>query len=593
MSTPAPHPQAHPHPSPSPAPAKARPAPPAHPTAPVNSGTETCPLKAKHPCDVQKLELVTTVVNDETKTCKLATTKKLRGSPTPGIKDHEIVELLQRYDLVQDGIGGYPSREDAHPRELTKIKAHSEIIGRSCSTAEHPLLVVKPLTHASEVPPAGIMKKGQDWGPEELYANGVSLDVGVGGSGIMVLFELIRSIWPLYKPKLLEIRAASCGVRPAGAGGAPIHDLVALLRVFRNDQWIFGIKIPPLGEYKHQRSATVTGLRETKRETEYSGGFGHWQGKDERSTSGTGVLQNSEHKRTTFAGSEGRQTTHSREVENGSVHTRTTKQTGAHGVAMDKEDGHVKLSKLHGELEREGRFSLVLKRNDRDWSKVLGGPHKDLKTMIFEGLEKGLQAIEKAIELFNKMPQLGWKFTFNVAILEGTIGLEWAPKLKEAPVLDRYWPVEIEVCGAFDLEVINLSIELSFGLDARALGSGVVAKISGSMGIKVPLSCEVTINHLRPKVEILLKPQASVALTAVGYASALGWSIIDAQLSVSAALIMPDGKLEVSLHHGVELKGTLMTTPIQLKGYYKGPFGGLHQLKPVQILRGYELYKFH
>ncbi len=589
-----------PHPKPSGAPAAARPAAPTTKQAPVNSSTHECPEKAKHPCDVQKLELKTVVVLYETTTCVLKTTKRLRGSPTPGIKEEEIVKLLDTYDLVQDTIASYPCREEPHPREEIEVDAKADFTGRNCMVNAHPLMIVKASeVREQELPPGGLSIKGTSFGPKKFYANRAGFDGGVGGSGILVLFEIVRSIWPLYKPKTIEIRADSCGVRPKDAGGAPNTDLLALIRIYRNDTWAVGIKIPPLGQLKYAHDSTYhpgSGDWERKTEKSSSSGFGHNSTTDERSSSGvsgTSLLDNSEHVHGSYSGNSGMRTSTSSEVENGTRTTTATRQrVGETGSKMTKEDGHAKLSKIEEELKHGKGFEFFIKRNDRDWTKEIGGEKADLAEKIIKRIITVAEAISDIREFFKKLPQVGWKFDFELSLLEGSMAFEWGPSLKDKPLLDRYWPVEMEFALAFEIELIKLELKLSFGVKAKALGTGIEATISGSIGISIPIKTEITLSFTKPKVEVFLRPELFGRLDAVASATLAGWSILDARVSVKAALIMPDGKLEVKAHDGIHLKGTLRLEPTMLTGYIKGPIGRPKEMDPIKLIDEKEVYKF-
>ena len=586
--------------APSSTPANARPPAPVTAQKPVNSGQQDCPLKAKHPCDVQKLELKTTVVLFETTVCKLKTTKRLRGTPTPGIKEEKIVELLNTYDLVQDAIASYPCREEPHPREEIEIEAKADFTGRACGKNEHPEMIVKASeVREQELPPGGLTIHGTEFGPKKFYSNHAAFDAGVGGGGIMVLFEIVRAIWPLYKPKQVEIRAESCGNRPKDAGGAPNTDLLALVRIYRNDTWSIGIKIPPLGElkYEHERTShPLTGEWERSTKREASGGFGYAQSSDERSSSGvkgTSLLDQSDHSHTSLVGSHGQRTTYANEVENGNRTTTVTRQrAGEEGTKMVKEDGHARLSKIEEELKRHKGFSFFIKRNDRDWTKEIGGEKADLALKIINGIIKVAEAIANIREFFAKLPQLGWKFEFKLALLEGSMAFEWGPTLKPAPLLDRYWPVEMEFVLVFEIELINLELTLSFGIKVKALGTGIEARISGSIGLKIPIRTEFNLNFHKPKVDFFLRPEAYGRLDAVGKCTVFGWSLVDARLSVKAALIMPDGKLEIKIADGIHLKGTLRLEPVMLTGYIIGPIGGPKEMDPIEIVHEHEVYRF-
>src|SRR5262249_11833516 len=148
------------------------------------------------------------------------------------------------------------------------------------------------------------------------------------------------------------------------------------------------------------------------------------------------------------------------------------------------------------ELDKQGSIALIIARNGREFEKELGGPHKSIKEMIVDGLIKGVETIAKAIETFNKLPQLGWKFEFSLSFFAGTIALEWSPKALPGPIADgRYYPVGLKVVGKIAMDIIALEASLSFGVDVRALGTGIVAKIEGKAGLKVAVETEIKLEE--------------------------------------------------------------------------------------------------
>jgi len=604
MTTPAPQPA--PHPAPHPAPAKgkpkpkappprpqqpqAKPPPPAQPQKPVDKPTQQCPLLAEKPCDVDKLKLEVETESDGTK--KLDTTKIKRQDAVSGVKSKTVLSLLAQYDLIIDVIAGYPCREDPHPPPV-KISGEAEYHGKKCATQTHPLMIMTPGTKAAELPPEGIHVKAPKIGPKEFLAEPINADFGVAGTGIGVLFGIIKSIWPTAHPKKIEVRAESCGIRARGDGGQQRRNLLGLVRIFRKDTFAIGIKLPPLGSYKHERGGTVTGEREFEKKTEMQGGFGYAK-KSTSSKEGEGG--NYEYNETRWRGGHGTSSTYGQQTENGhTTQTSTYQNSHSSGFKSTGEDGHWN-SEVMKELERQGPIALVIKRNDREFEKELlgGGEHTSLKEKVIDGLIKGIETIGKAIETFNKMPQLGWKFEFSVSLFAGTITLQWGPKALPGPVSDgRYYPVGLKVVGNIAMDVIAIEASISFGVEARALGTGIVAKIEGKLSLKVAVECEIALEEWKPKTEVALKPEASFTGSAIGYASVVGYSLIDARLSCKVAITMDDGKLEIEPEHGIVLKGTLKREPIQLKGYIKVPIWGLKKIDPpVMLCEGAVLHKF-
>ncbi|UQA62015.1 hypothetical protein [Polyangium aurulentum] len=584
-------------------PAPARPAQQARGNAPpapvqqqkaVNSGAQQCPLKAQKPCDVQKLIVTATVLGDEVQVRKLETTKRLRNTPVPGFTDKSVLELLGTYDLVIDTIASYPSREDPHPKDQVKLEARADFHGRQCAHQQHPVMVLVPKTEARELPAGGIVKKGQALGPHQFFANSAGFDLGAP-SGIAVIFDIVRSFWPLARPKKLEIRADACGIRAAGAAGPPVKYLAAVVRIFRKDTYAVGLKMPPLGKLTHERSGLITGVTERSRSTSMTGGFGHYQRTDSHKVSGEGALANYEASGSRWKGKKGEQHSHSRSVENGSV-TRTAKSeySDREGYEFQDVDG-TQTAKMLEQLRKAQGFSFFIKRNDREFGKdIAPGEKKSLKQRIEDGVEAARKMVVGLRDLFMALPQLGFKFTFSVSLLEGSFAIEWGPNLAEdIRANGRYYPVDFKAVGKIAMDVVNISLDASFGVEAKRLGTGIVAKVGGTVGLKCSVEATISVDKRKPKMEIGLKPEAKCTLYATGEASVVGWSLINAHLTATAAIVMPDGKLEVSIKTGVKVTGTLRSEPILIKGYLKGPIGPPKRIDPpIQVLKGYPIYKF-
>jgi hypothetical protein len=607
MTTPAPQ-GAHPAPHPAPARGKGKPRPkapppkpqqqakapppPAQPQKPVNQPTHQCPLLAEKPCDVDKLKLEVETESDGTK--KLETTKIKRQDAVSGVKNKTVLSLLAHYDLIIDVIAGYPCREDPHPPPI-KITGEAEYHGRKCATQTHPLMIMTPGTKAAELPPEGIHVKDHKIGPKSFLAEPINADFGLEAQGIGVLLQIIKSIWPTAHPKKIEVRAESCGIRARGDGGQQRRNLLGLVRIFRKDTFAVGIKLPPLGKYKHERGGTVTGEREFEKKTEMQGGFGYARSSTSSKTSENGDY---EHTGTRWRGSHGSSYSQAQSSEGGhTTRTFSEQYSKGHGEGrkITSEGGNFS-TEVQKELERQGPIALVITRNGREFEKELlgSGEHKSLKEKVIDGLVKGIETIGKAIETFNKMPQLGWKFEFSVSLFAGTITLQWGPKALPGPVSDgRYYPVGLKVVGNIAMDVVAIEASISFGVEARALGTGIVAKIQGKLSLKVAVECEIALEEWKPKFEVALKPEASFTGSAIGYASVAGYSLVDAQLSCKVAITMDDGKLEIEAEHGIVLKGTLKREPIQLKGYIKVPIWGLKKIDPpVMLCEGAVLHKF-
>lgn len=568
---PAPAPKPSPKPAPKPPPAtQAKPPPPAtQAQKQVAQPVQECPFKAAHPCDVDKLTVEVQTGSDPAK--KLEVKWGRTNDPFKDVKNSGAVAALRAYDMVFDVLGDYPSRENGAPKGKVKISARAEWHGRKCAYQAHPLLIMHPGGEVAELPPAGLIVKGTEIPAKQFYAQPWKKDFGIASKGMGALFEIIKSFWPFTDPKLIEITAYSCGFRARGDGGQQRRKLLALVRIFRNDTYTIGIKLPPLGSYERERAGIITGDKKRTAKDEYSYGFGHGRGSTESTTKGGA---NYEYTETRWRGSQGTSTGVSSKSKDGQT-TRelTQQQSGSQGTKTTDEGGHLR-TEVEKELHKQGPIALIIKRNDRDFEKELfGGEKKSLKQMLLDGLSKGIEDLSKAIEMLNKVPQLGWKFTFSASLFAGEITVEVSRKALDKPLAEgRYYGLRWEVMGKISMDLISIEAALSFGIDMKAAGTGLIAKIEGKLALKVPVSAEFTLEERKPKVEVKLEPEASFKGTATAQASILGWSLIDAKISVKVAVTLDEGKLVIDANKGLTLKGVLKRKKIELTGHIKAPF---------------------
>ena len=584
------------------------PAPPTTPQKQVAKPVQECPLLAQKPCDVDKLEVNVDILGEDESESprKLSVTKKRVLENVTDVKKKDVLALLRRYDFVIDVMAGYVSREDAYPKNRLKISAKSQPHGSACPVQVHPTLVVKPFTSdgkkakaGGELPPEGIVQKGTSWGPQNFLALSMGYDYGIDKPGIGVVFMIIRSLWPLANPKVLEIRADSCGRKSKAAGTPPNGSLTALVRIFRKDVFAIGIKLPPLGKYSHERSGTVTGEREFEKSTSMQGGFGYASKETSLKQSGEGRHANIETSDERWRGASGSKTATTREDHGWVKKTESHQYSDRQGAKIETYKGNFALE-VQKELEKKGKIAFVVKRNDRSFEKELGGgggESKPLAEKILDGIVKAVEAITKGVETLQKMPQLGWKFSLELSLLAGTLALEWQPRYLKGPLANgRYYPVGLRANGTIAMEVVALSATISFGVEVMALGTGLVIKVSGSASLKVPCETEISLEEWKPKVEVFLKPSASFEAVAKGYASVAGFALVDAQVSAALAFSMDDGKLELSAEKALELKGHLKREDVEIKGYVKTPaifWSGIKRIDPpIVVWKGAIIHTF-
>jgi hypothetical protein len=568
-------------------PAAPRPKPPARPNTPTNTPTQRCPLESK-PCDVQKLTVRAMVLGDDGKDRTLKTAKRLRGQPISKKVSKEVAAFLDRYDLVIDVVAGYPSKEDSSPDNKVKVQGFTDYHGSTCSRQAHPLITLSPVNLIEEfkATPGGVFWKAKQTDPRLFMARSLQRDTQQHDNKLGAIFDIFTSFWPGAHQKHLAVLAVGCGRRAPG-GGAPLTELAALIRIFRSDTWSILIKLPPLGKYTHEREAKKslrTGEVERSVTSTTAGGFNAVRGSTAHKTTTTaGGAVTRENSGSSFHGSHGEQYTTKRGQGSDGSPTYSSKEQSTHGPGHEfTSGGGASSSKiLPDKIKKPSGFLLAIKRNDRE---VDSAGFKE----VLESILKVAELIKDGFESLKRMPQLGWKITFSISVLEGSIEGQWGPKMLDAPIDDRYLPVVTFFNLKINVMLLAVSVELSFGLEAMALGTGVILKIAGTLGCKVPLNVNVVGSH--DPFEVKLTPSIECELKVVGYASVIGFSIIDVQVSLTGGITV-DGKFVVDPKRGLHLEGAVKRKPIVVKGHLKWPLGAPKPIDPIVVLPGAEIAK--
>jgi hypothetical protein len=273
-------------------------------------------------------------------------------------------------------------------------------------------------------------------------------------------------------------------------------------------------------------------------------------------------------------GADGKQTGFSERTHHGDV--TSSRQMGV----ITREDVKEKLARAHG-------FEVVLTHN---------GTEVKLLDAI-ERLGKLIEEIGKALtdikNIFNSAPQLGWKFTFDVSVFSGTIVVEWFPEyVPGVQANGRYMAVDWKLQGTISIEVFNISVSASFGIDARAAGSGIVVKIEGTLNGSAGVEAEINLNLFKARQQIDVKSEANAELKIIGHASIFGKTIADAELKGSGGIELVDGKLDIRWDKRTcDLTGSLESKPVIITGYIRGWIWDT-ELDPIEVMERKKLYAF-
>lgn len=625
-----------------------KPPPPTTAGASTKKPVQSCQQSLVNPCSVDKL-VIDVLAKDDNFTGegteggrklspgkrkdvvrKFDLTKLRTREPITGITSRETLDLLKAYDLVIETLADYPSGDALKPKSPEKaddddvvtirtIRAHYH--GRACSLHLHPALFVIPL-HDSvpELPKLfALHKPGADQlayaGPRKFYAPIVPWDAVPIGTGLFAAFEIVLSLFKATKPKELLVWAFACGVRAEADKQPGIANLCALLRIYRRDRWAIGVKIPPLGSFKDESSATSfkslwsdVPSGDYKRErTVGIGGPGVFESTHTSERQGKKTTETDE---LWLLGAGAREQISKKSKGQGRFDQNTYRTSTPLGTTADgkpvygmtetragkvyQERGHAKKSSelISERLAAASGFELVLMHNDRevDIAKMFGLA-TDTVTALKNSINKFAATVAKIKDFFKKLPQAGWKFTFEVSVFAGTFLLEWRPTYAAPLANERYWPVNYSFRGRIEMEIVHLTLRLSFGVEAQALESGLVLKVEGSIELKVKVAHDINMDLLKTREKFDLKSECKLDIHVVGYVNLFGKTLAGAKLGVTTAIelvgyLAIDWKLPEC-----GIKGSLDLKPTYLYGYVEGLLWNSN-IDPIELLPGHELYKF-
>ncbi|MBW2522814.1 MAG: hypothetical protein JRI23_01500 [Deltaproteobacteria bacterium] len=565
---------------------------PAPPTQPQNSATapcHDCPLQVNKPCDVERFEVKYSGVkhNEDARTDpKTVETRKVRRlEEVSDVKDRDVLRLLQQYDFVIDVLAqpNAPSLPNAEPAEI-EVKA--DYHGRHCSPQNHALILMEDLLEKEtqiEYAPGQAKAK---LGPHKYHSLMSWIDqrstTDAAFDSVTSVFGMIRALWDRTDARGISIDAKSCGIRARGDGNAPNRQLRALVRIYRRSKWAVGIKIPPFGAFNDSRAGgwDARGERYGSRSQSASAGFNALSRQTSSEWSGEGALGEYKHTRRTQVGGNVSAYESSRSVSDGSV-TRTFKEeySGQAGREIADTDGSYSTKEIKDRLSYSAGFEFVVIHNETEVK--LGEAIEKIK----EQINAIIEVIRNIQKLFDKVPKVGWSFSFDVSVFAGTIVLEWGAAYGDPLANGRYLPVAWEVGGRVDIEIISLTLTVGFGVDVRALGTGVFAMISGSLTLKASVGADINIGGDKVVEEIDVAASAECKLSATAGATFLGMTIADAELSVDGGVELREGKLFVSFtQKKFDLTGELWCKQIQLTGHIRRPILRDKHIDPPKII---------
>ena len=552
--------------------------------------TQDCPLQVNKPCDVEKLEVTVLGLADDSSTAakalQLMTRKVRRLDPVTDVKDRDVLRLLQQYDLIIDTLAepDAPAIGDPTP---AKVMATADYHGRHCSPQAHALVLMEDLYEKETIVKLDPGKASTAIPYQDYNALMSFIDRNPEGGeafdAVSSVFGMIRALWDRTAERGISIDAKSCGIRARGDGTPKNGQLRALVRIYRKSKWAVGISIPPFGSFTDTKTGAmdVTGERSGSHTQSMSAGGNVFKKETSSEWSGEGTTGEYKHTQRTQLAGDVNAYESSRAVEDGSVTTTFKEEhSRADGREMVNQDGSFTSEDLKERLARATGFEFVISFNDTEVK--LGEAIENIK----EQINRIIEVIRNFQKLFDAMPKIGWSFSFDVSVFAGKISLEWASVYGPGALADgRYLPVVWDLHGRVDIEIINLTLKVGFGVDLRVLGTGVVAMIEGSLTLMASVGADINIGGDKLVEYIDVETSAVPALEAVASATVLGFTLVEAKLSVDGGIELQDGKLMVSwADKKFDLKGTLVSKEIQLNGYIRRRWWWDKKIDPPKVI---------
>jgi hypothetical protein len=562
--------------------------------ASTSEPTLICQMKPDNPCDVDKLMLEVTGVKVDTTDLmprKLEiTTAHSRRERVKDVADLEVRRMLrQDYDLLIDVIADVNAAN--FPRRIqAEIKGRAYYHGRNCSTQSHAELELKPAGKAPEIAPKTeitLVQPGAtmlEMPPTKFFAKPNFMD-GPNTQGnpfdqVDDIFGIITMLWNIKAYRTIELVARSCGRRAKEDSRAANLNLRAAVRVFRRSKITVGLAIPALGSFTRSRERNIT-KQETANTSSLSGGGNLYKNETRQVDHDDGRMSVVGERRLG-----GTSTQHVLEGANDGDKFTTSgfsERTGSGSTSM----GLITREDVEEKLKRAAGFEVVITHNG---SKVKG---LDAVEKLTEQIEKLGTALTDIKELFNSAPQIGWKFTFDVSVFSGSIVMEWFPKyVPGAKANGRYLAVDWKLQGTIQIEIFNISVGVSFGIDWTAAGTGIVAKIAGDLSGFAKIKAKIALDLFKPHQRITVLTGGKASLKVVGYVSAFGKTLADAELKGEGGIEMINGKLDIHWDKRTcDLTGRLESKPILITGYVRGWLWDT-ELKPYQVMERKVLKEF-
>jgi len=278
----------------------------------------------------------------------------------------------------------------------------------------------------------------------------------------VALFE--RYIAWGIQPAAYLVSATSCGIRP---GGTPKTRGTLTAEVFPADQYQLSLSVPAMGKVSYTRERTTVSSGETT-------------------------------------------DTSTAEAQLGSDTATVTDTTDtATGITVTDEDIKTVPQKLQFEFKHNGQSGDDITVNINNLLRILSSAQEAVK------------AIKDVLHEW--VPQVGFKFEFDLSFLAGQIVMAWGYK--------EYtdWRVYYGLSAKFSLTFFEISLTFSFGIQIPAF----VARVEGTVNDSAALETDFNFNSPDMLIAPSVKTTVDIPASVSGRAEAgVGWLSVSVELGV-------------------------------------------------------------
>ena len=406
------------------------------------------------PCDVSTLALT-----DKVSKVSLHCDHSLVDEPVPAVAKMpaRIAENLSTYDLVMELLSDGATATDEQwkmpsSEKVVKLTVTATYFG-FCPVSRHPR--TKFVAFRSED-----ASKNNVWS--------LSKTVTLPARELDLVESCTRWLEPFWNSEInvspYTVVAQSCGVR---FGPPPNHQLSALVRIYRKDEFKIKLTIPPAAD-RHFKQ-TVKGSDNKVSDTQ-STGFGTNQKSSSFSTSGEGDDRTWSAASSNVKGGKGVSQSSSVSNKDGEPgQTVSTQKVTTLGPLANVTDAGT--SEEYGSAEKEPSATQVSIRPELVFERNGNGAEFNAGKLI-EGFINVILKVRatafKLKELFKIVPRVGIIFDLDISVCELKLEATWGNEMPAEAQGERYVYLEKSFSVEVTVKIIEIKVHIGYGIEIKS-----------------------------------------------------------------------------------------------------------------------------